>query len=370
MIYFLLNNNYQYHDFARHLNGFDKGSVGLIEIPHTLDERMHTNIGAFHRYDIARNSGILSQCLKFLFAIRRIKREISLTKEDILFFYTEYEILNQYIVDRFKCAGARVFLIEDGGLGTYVPFRFTRSEPLTLKEWLQRSIYRCLPGLSKVRFLKLNGALFPQMTDLSIDAVLLYNPVKLLRNIETILLKKNSYTVSRLVKGRVIFLNEPIYQLYQNDKDYLVGLRNIIEALCLGYKEVLFKFHPRENIEWRNRIRREVLSFHQDVLVLEEDTEIEVLVEKYLPVAAASYVCSALLTLSYQGIQPVYLYQLIPDLARQPAFKEATLVLNEIGYRFILDYSEVGSDYSSKLEQYDYDQHSKTLDEVIESYTK
>ncbi|MBY0545461.1 MAG: alpha-2,8-polysialyltransferase family protein [Gammaproteobacteria bacterium] len=347
MNYFLINNNYHYIDFFGHKHLLLKKDTALIEIPHTLDKRNHDDIAVVYRYEIPHHKGLLSQIFKFLLTVKKINFEIHPVKEDILFFYTEYEILNQYLVDKFKRVGARAFLIEDGGLGTYVPFRMLASEPLSIKELLRRTVYRQLPGLKKTRLHKLNGVVFPWMPDTSIDGVCIYKPVKLQRTFQAILLQRLHQTELAPIRGRVIFLNEAIYQFYQAEKEYLDGLELLIEGLCDKYVEVLFKFHPRETNEWRERIRKEVLSRFSAVAVIEENSAIEIMIEKYRPSAVASYFCSALLSLSDRGIEPVYLYHLIPELNNQPIFIEITLVLKELGYHFVSSLSEVGPGYKS-----------------------
>jgi hypothetical protein len=368
MNYFLINNNYHYIDFSSHKPLFLKKDTALIEIPHMLDKQNHDDIAAAYRYEIAHHKGLLSQILNFIFTIKKINYEIHPSKEDVLFFYTEYEILNQYLARKFKQVGARVFLIEDAGFGTYVPFRFTASEPLTVNEWIKRSVYRCLPGLSKIRFLKLNGFVFFQMDDESIDAACLYNSVKLSRNIQTKLLTRNSQPIVNKILGRVIFLNEPIYEIYQNESEYIAGLIILIDGLCLGYKEVFFKFHPRESLEWREKIKIDVLLLRPNVRVLEEDSAIELLVEKYQPAAVASYFCSALLTLANRGIEPVYLFHLIPELFSQIVFKETGVILTQLGYKFVSDITEVCDNYKSGLVDIRVDQGSITLADIVASH--
>ncbi len=348
VIYFIVNNNYHTVDFYNHISTIDSDVV-LIEIPHTLDEHEHKDLKLTFKYVRSSRRGVVANVIDYLKITKRMNHEITPTREDVLFFYTEYEILNQYLASCFKRVGARVYLIEDGGLGTYVPFRLVDGERLSLKDWIKQSIYRLLPGLSKIRFHKLNGHVFHWMPDTSIDGVCIYYPVELKRPIPTILLQPHINPQLRLIQSRAVFLNEPIYGIYQNAENYLAGLQQIIGALYSKFDELFFKFHPRENDEWRGRIRNSVLVQFPKVVVIEDAAAIESIVEKYQPTVAASYFCSALLSLSGRGIEPLYLYHLLPELNQLIISQEVTSVLSEIGYNFISGFSEIDSRFKSGL---------------------
>lgn len=364
MIYFLVNNNYHRLDFENHLPHLDENNVTLIEIPHTLDEHRYTKLSGIFKYPKPQ-SGLIAQVLSFLSFVRKIDADINPTSSDTLFIYTEYEIQNQYVAWRFIQAGSRIFLIEDGGLGTYVPFRMLGSESLTLKESIKHFVYRFLPGLSRIRLHKLNGFIFPWMPDSFMNGVCLYRPVSISRTIPTIILKRPFQSQVNSTLSRVIFLNEPIYSIYQSAENYMDGLVKIITALCNGFNEVLFKFHPRESFEWRTRIKQKIIINSPCVKFIEEDTAIEEVVVLYHPSVVASYFSSALLSLCDRGIQPLFLYHLIPDIQNQPIFQETTSVLMELGYHFIQSFSEVNANFKSGLLNTSNLEKTITLTELI-----
>ncbi len=364
MIYFIVNNNYHVVDFEGHLATLQKKDVSLIEIPHALDAYESTDFRRF-TYTRAAETGLIAQINNFLKNVQRINQEIQPAKEDFLFMYTECEILNQYLANRFKQAGAQIYLIEDGGLGTYVPFRLIVSESLTLKEWTKQTIYRLLPGLSKIRLHKLNDYIFEWMPDDTINGVCTYESVPLLRSIKTILLKRNHNPHLNLISGRTVFLNEPIYGVYQNSEEYISGLKNIMEALCRAFDEVFFKYHPRETEEWRLKIRNNVLSKYPNLTILEENSAVETLVGKYRPAVASSYFCSALLSLSQRGIEPLYLYHLLPDLKQQIISREVTAVLGGVGYNYVPSFSEIFSDFKSGLVSRPHEKTAIALAELV-----
>ena len=349
MIYFLINNNYHYFDIELHLPGIDKCDVSLIEIPYTLDDREHSSFRSVFQYPRASKSGLISQVLNFIQQRKRVDQEIHPSKDDVLFIYTEYDLLNQYIVALFKNAGAKVYLIEDGGLATYAPFRMIDSEPLSVREAIKQWIYRRLPNLRTLRLHKLNGHIFPWMADTYIDGVCIYRPVSIRRNIPTILLKRSIQQKVEPIQGTVVFLNEQMYHSYQKADDYLAGVRRIMESLCHSFDNVFFKFHPRETEEWRRRIMHDVLSHFHSLHVIEENAGVEAVIDRYRPTVAASYFSAGLLNLINRGVEPLYLYHLISDLNQQPTCREVTSVLNELGYNFVLSFAEIDSSFRSGL---------------------
>ncbi len=350
MIYFLLNNNYQYYDLKLHLSDIDKQDISLIIVPHTLDEFELVGFGSIYRYPRALKSGFGAQVQNYLRQRKRVNKEIHPTNSDVLFLYTEYDLLNQHIVTHFKRKGARVFLIEDGGLATYLPFRMLEAEPLSIREKVKQWVYRCLPSLNTLRLHKLNGYIFPWMEDKYIDGLCLYRPVSIRRNIPTILLRRTlQQTKMSQTAGSVVFLNEMMYQTYQKPEDYLTGLALIMEGLCCGFDTVFFKFHPREDAAWRSRITQDTLDRFTNLQIIEDDRGIEEVIESYHPSIAASYFSAGLLNLLDRGVEPLYLYHLLPDLRMQSICREATAVLLELGYNFIPDLSGANSRFQSGL---------------------
>ncbi len=350
MIYFLINNNHQYYDLKLHLSEINKQDVSLIIVPYMLDESELVGFGRTYTYPRAFKPRLIVQARNHIRQKRLVEKEIQPGQADVLFLYTEFDLLNQYIVTHFKHNGAKVYLIEDGGLATYLPFRMLNGEQLSVREKIKQWVYRLLPGLHTLRLHKLNGHTFPQMADKYIDGLCMYRPVPIRRNIPTILLRRaiKQTKISPTI-GTVIFLNEPVYYIYQKPDDYLVGLKIIIQSLSGGFDDVLFKFHPRENAFWRMRITQEVLDRFPNLKVIEDDRAIEEVIESYRPSVAASYFSAGLLNLLDRGVEPLYLYNLLPNLSLQPVCREATAVLLELGYNFITEFSGANSGFKSGL---------------------
>jgi hypothetical protein len=351
MIYFLVNNDYQLLDARIHAQGLRlQGQEStLIEVPHMLQE---SNRGdgfrqLFNFPAPLKSHGWMGAWWCYFGARRDVNRQLTPKAGDTLFLYTEYELLNHFIALRFKRAGARVFLLEDGGVGTYIPFSVPSQEKLTLKEHIVALMTRCLPGLHRTTFHKLNGIVFPWMEDRQIDGLCTYRPLRIIRQIPVHVLHGPVRARLETIPGRVLFLNERMYDDYQNATEYMHGLETIMRALVKGFGEVLFKFHPREKQPWRGRIAELLASHFPTVRIVEDSRAAELLLAELRPEALASYFSTALLSLTGTGIEPLFLFQLLPEVARQKVFVQCEGLLRQWNYHFVANWDEAHSGYTS-----------------------
>lgn len=352
MIYFLVNNDYQLIDARTHAKVmWDRGmAAALIEVPHSLRESDRAR-GFTSVQTLATPAGAhrwLGVWLRYFGAAKAVQRKIHPQRDDVLFVYTEYEILNHLVVRKFKQAGARVYLIEDGGVGTYLPFTLPGDKSLSPKEKIIAAMTRCIPGLASTRFHKVNGVVFPWLEDKQLDGVCLYRPLKIVRSMPVIVVRRASTAPVSPRRGRVVFLNERMYDHYQSDQVYLDGLDRILLNLQQGFDEVFFKFHPREQEPWRARILA-MLSKYPAIQLIDSERPFELLAQDYQPEVIASYFSTALLNLDRSGIEPMFLYQLLPELAAQKIFVQLTALLTQWNYRFVADWEQATTGYLSGI---------------------
>ncbi len=354
MIYFLVNNDYQLVDARQHLPGLNNEgfATSLIEVPHCLNTENRgegfSNVYSFssplksHRW--------LGAWARYFYAWKKIARSLRPTSCDVLFVYTEFELLNHFIARQFKRAGARVYLVEDGGFATYIPLSLPGDETLSLKERVVAAMTKKLPGLKDTQFHKVNGVVFPWLPDAQIDGVFVYRHICSVRQLPVLHLRRHStYKHVKRQHGRVIFLNERMYDFYQTPFQYFEGLGRIITGLTQGFDEVFFKFHPSEVSEWSDRIRDFLKENHPAVRLIEDKRGIEILVDQYQPEVLASYFSAALLNLDGSEIEPMYLYHLIDEIASQKVFVQVTALLQQWGYKFVDGFDELGRGYHSGL---------------------
>jgi hypothetical protein len=370
MLYVLVNNDYQLHALRRHgivaLGG--GAGVTLVTVPHALSESPgRSEFSAVHRFDTPTGRTNLPGMLwRYRSLGRRVARALHPGPGDTLLFFTEVEWLNQIIVQHFHRCGARVVMLEDGGFATYIPMSVPASEPLSLRERCIQAAFRRLAGLARSRLFKVNGQLFPRLPDDAIHAIALYQEVRLHRDVPTRRVLRPARKRCDVRRGSVVFLNERMYDHYQSAEAYVAGLRRLMQTLTRGFASVHFKFHPREPQYWKERIGELLAQEFPSVEIIDRPGTIEAMILDYRPEVLASYFSAGLLSIEYEGIEPLYLYGLLDDLARQPVFAIATRILSAWGYRFPRGDSDVHTGYRSGITEDD-PAHSCDLRQLLKS---
>jgi len=353
MLYVLVNNNYQLRALMRHFAGRTEmlAHATLIAVPHTL--KIEAEREKFDRVVVLTSPqgtlGLPWLLGSYFLAGRKAAKQFAPDNNDVLIFFTEVEWLNQIVVQIFKFSGAKTVLLEDGGFGTYVPMGQPESDPLTLRERCIQASFRLLPALRYSKLFKVNRVLFPRLPDSSIDAIALYRDAPIYRNIVVHRVAKPTKTPCTICQGSVIFLNEPLYDYYQSREDYLNGLKKLFDGLTSGFDKVYFKFHPRESFAWRADISALISEHHPNIEIIKNNLSIEEIINTYLPEVLASYFSAALIGIEYEGIEPMYLYHLVDDLANHPTFTSVTQILRSWGYNFVDSVDQIRAGYRSHL---------------------
>lgn len=345
MIYFLVNNGYQYFDVEAHLQLRIKAS--LIIIPHKIDSYDKTRfIGTYHF-----ETPWKSRRWMLIWPVRKLIRIINTSlfpkPDDILFCYTEYEPINQYIIARFKAAGARIYLIEDGGVASYIANFCNQPNRLTLKETFLQFWTRYAIASPTYHSFKIGGEVFPRIDDEAIDALLYYRPVLVGRTIRRILISRPTQQI-KTRSDTLLFLNQPLYESYETPKRYLEVLKKAICGLAPQFKNLYFKFHPRDSQDWRERIQACIRSACPRTIIVQNDHPVEFVIKEYSPKFVASFFSSALMGLAEMGIEPLFLYRLL-DLNQSRPITTLDKILTELSYEFPINFQQISSDYCSGL---------------------
>jgi hypothetical protein len=367
MIWFIVNNSYQLHDARAHLvtiknSGFN---VGVFEISHKLDSPNYSDFDKFYSFSAFEYKNFVRCWLNSILIIRLLNRSLKINSEDVLFMYTEFEPFNDLIALQFKKNGGRVYLIEDGGFATYLPFSGAVDEQLTNQERFKEIIIRMCPGLYVLTLRKQNGDILPWLEDRFIDGVCFYRQLTINRKIKVINIKASERSRINTIASTVIFLNEDMYTRDQSTSNYINGLLEIVSSLCSGFSVVYFKYHPRETDSWREYIMKNVLELFPQIIIVDDNAPIEAIIEKYSPEVVASYFSAALLSLHERGVEPLYLYHLIKELNDKHYFQLVSKILNSWDYKFAADFSEVKTGYKSRFNFSDLNKNGLSLSDVV-----
>jgi len=361
LIYFLVNNNYQMIDVYEHCEHLKDYEKSLIQIPHTLEciDKNDNFKNIFTFYTPFKGKKNFFNILKAKKIEKEINSKLDINKNDILFVYTEFEILNQYIIALFKREGARAYVIDEG-FATYITYGVKNEGKLTFKEKIKLIYLKYFLGYDFVEYLKFNNSVFPQINEKYINGVLLYLDANIVRDVKKYLINRNQKRL-KLDESKAIFLNEKMYDKYCSKEEYRSILDDIMKNMTGKFEKVYFKFHPRETDENR-KWQLEVLKKYSNVQIIEEKAPIENLLGKYDAKYVFSFFSAALFNVNAIGATPVYIYHLYDKISQNNVFKNIDLILRNASYHFIdenYDLKNVG--FENELQN----NHSWTIADVL-----
>jgi hypothetical protein len=354
MIYILINNDYQFYDLNNWINDFKDDEITLIQIPHKLNplnnntDHRFSNVFCFKSY--FNNLFFLFNFFKINKIHNEIIKRISPQKSDILFIYTEYEILNQFIINIFYKAKAKIYLIEDG-LATMTMFNIVNPKAdirSIMKAALIKSIF-----WNKYKYLRIINCpdQTPIMSDFIFNGVFVKFGKSIKRNIKLINYKPNSTTSlneKNFNQNAAIFLNNDLYTFFCTYNEYIKYLHNSISAINEKFDVVYFKFHPRETNFYKEKISLEI-SRYKNIVVIQSEEIIEKTIQDYMPKFAFSHLSASLINLYFLGIEPIFLLNMEKDLIKNKFVAEINNYLINIKYNFLNNYNEITNTYKSGL---------------------
>ena len=348
MLYLLVNNNYHLYDFNIWKDEFKDQQIFLIQIPHHLNviynDQRFVEITSFKPFFIGIKSLIKYCKIKQLHTV--IDKMIFPQKEDILLVFTEYEILNQYIIQKFKRVNAKIWLLEDG-LATMAIFNGT-FKPYRWKHYIMRWVLRKIYGYKYLDVLYDGKNIFPIMTGKIFEGVCVSLGISIKRELKLFRYRKQYELISGLNRKYAIFLNEDIYKFYCDFDEYLKFLLATLNVISNNFDIVYFKFHPRESDYYRKLINKNI-NRYSNIIIIEENQIVEKIIENYKPKYAISFLSGSIINLLFKGLQPIYIYHLFPTLLKNPVLQGLTVYLESINYRYVSSLSEINDSYSSGI---------------------
>lgn len=362
MIYILINNQYHIYDYDQWIEDFKNEKISLIQIPHSLipvnqDDRF-TNIYTYNRF--VKNVFSLLYFKKIFKIHNKIRKEIFPNENDILLVYTEYEILNQFIIKIFHEAKSKILLLEDG-LATMTlcnsDFK-TGNIKSRIYEFILKKIY----GYKSLKIYDLPDPT-PLMNDYLFNGVCVRLGISINRNIPLFNFSSNkNQKIEDLNYDKAIFINNDLYNFFCTYEDYIEILENTLKLISTQFTEIYFKFHPRESKDYIVKISSKIQQI-PNIKILKTDEIIENQVLSIKPKFAFSFVSAALINLFHKGIIPVFLYETDYRLSNDKFVREIRNFLHSINYKPINNVTKFDKSYDCGLE--DNNENVKTLYEII-----
>lgn len=358
MIYFLINNTFHLYEVNILCKELANHELGLIQVPYSLTpivkhdqiKKIYTfeRLSFLHEYFQNWPESFFSSLSSNKTKIKITKNNLNPRKEDVLFVFTETELLNQIIIDYYFKKKAKIYLIEDGMASAL--YYNMKSGPLSKKSTLFKWVVRILYRIKGYHPFVTKGYYYPMMSDSYFSGACFFYSSSIIRNIKTFTLNKNLEKIKNINFNTAIFLNEPIYRFYTDTNSYLINLEEILSALNSNFSKIHFKFHPDDKHD-ENLIFniKTIINKFSNILVLETNKIIEDIVVDFNIGYAVSYFSSALRNLSFYGIEPVYIYHLINFFNDVPTAKQITLYLNTLNYNFPKSFNDIKPGYQSGL---------------------
>lgn len=290
---------------------------------------------------------LIKNLAKCIHKIVKYKFTIRPTKDDVLFVFTEEELLNLIFIKRFSKRGAKIYLIEDGAAAYH--YYSVPSDPISKKATIIKYLFRFLFGLKGYYPFNINGYLVPRISDKYYSGICYFFPIKILREIPVVHINKNVDIVARIKSQNAVFLTQPIYRIYLSFQDYTQNLKMIVENLIVKFDILYIKFHPDELNTGDYLKIKSCLPNHKNLVYIEGEDSIEQLVHKFKFDHVISYNSSALMNLLFYGVEPIYLYHLFPFLEDSSTI-QFTSYLNTLGYNFPKSLSAIDSNFQSGLQ--------------------
>ena len=352
MVYFLVNNDFHLYDVKKIASELGYENCSLISVPYRMqipDDMPFVRSYVYKRCEFLFRQGVTK--LKQLFCVHKdniAKRKqisnLKFNKNDILFVFTECELMNMFIIDKMYRSGGKIYLLEDG-IAPYV--YYTKCSDTPPRRWkLLKYLYTVLYGIKGFLPYFSGTYMYAMMSDKYFSGACLKWDVTLKRNIKCILLKnmEDNHLVES-DKQSVFFLTQPIMQ--GNPEVRKKINQKCIEYCLQNFKHVYVKCHPEEIVSGYYNEIIALCNEYEHVEYVNSTEVAENLIDYYNVGFAASLYSSTLNKLALKGIEPIYMYQFFSELKGLQGLLDD--YLKSINYNFILDYRQIGPNYKSGL---------------------
>lgn len=238
------------------------------------------------------------------FSLRQKIGKLKFSEKSILFIFTEFELVNCAIVKAARKQGARIVLVEDGGIASYIQFVLKGN-----RNSFRFIIPKLILQITEVKETRIDNYLHSRMPDRYFDSLVYSLPLKHSRDIKT-LISNSFYNTDELVgecrENGAMYINQDLYHSYMDFDEYLKSTIHVIRDIineCSG-KSIIFRFHPRDNkrqtIELVLSKEFDALEFDYGDLIIED-----VIISKGIS-KVYGYNSSALFLLGKRGINVNY----------------------------------------------------------------
>ena len=307
MIYFLVNNNYHIQDLKRYFNKSILDSSTFISIPVNLN--ISHIPGKVIEFPVFSFRESIRNIFEGLSKIKKINKNINPLENDVLIVFSEIELSNQVVIEKFFNSRCKIYLIEDG---TATPVLFNLN--LDKKDVVSITIKFILKNIFGFKYIRVchegENYMFYHMSDKIFNGVILFSDYEIKRNIKKYIIKEIE-SVHRFPSNtnNCVFFYQHLHKAYLSFDEFLVIIVEITSRLSSSFETVYFKFHPNEQVYYIDKIKL-ILSDFKNVIIFEDKHNESIL---NLNISyGVSFTSTALREFEYYGLKPIYLFNLYP----------------------------------------------------------
>jgi hypothetical protein len=253
------------------------------------------------------------------------------TPRDSLYWFSESEILNHMFARSAHMAGATVILGEDGLMSYRTLSSRGRRLPIDSVSRLLWAILIITRIVSRARFVIQGGRSYPQILDYLISACVVHNPYKSVRDFPVTFFQKplQDFSKTRLEDG-FFFFNQPLYLWYLDVDNYINWILEIIKFGLDTYSRCVLKFHPRDTMLFKQRLRR-LVSDDSRITIVDTDEDAESLVHSLPYQTLVSPYSSVLMNVDDAHFKLVCVARLHPEMTRHEDLMRICAFMTDTG---------------------------------------
>ena len=325
MNYYVINNDFHVESMTNHINSTRVNEFSIIVIKHNFTLDLSQLTGNIFVFETPFRKSISFWNIFQVYDIKNKIKTINFSKSDKIYLLTEYEPLNQYIAYLASENGSDVFLLEEG-ISFYAIYLYNNKSTKNLKYILKLFYLRYLIGFRFFRYVDVGTKVFPQIKDKYIKKIFLIFDTPCYRDIETELIKDNTIKYSNLDKNSIVFLSQPLYDTFISMPKYVKSVIKQLQKLQTNYKNIYFKFHPRDSLFFKNQI----MSQKSLNLIFIDNQTLDNFLSDYKPHKAYSFFSDSLFKLRRKGIEVRFLYNEISELKNEKYLLNLKSIVKEL----------------------------------------
>lgn len=346
MIYFLINNDYHLDLDLKLIQQLDSNEIGLIQVPQRLDV-ITNSVNFSHIVTINEIDTSLKGLIFKFYNNKKILKYIDCTltikKEDVLLVHTDMVFVNQYIITKFFDVNAKIFIVEDGT--ATIAYNPIKNLKISWKDIIRESILKYLYSFRFFYIKNFGSEVLPIMDDFIFKGVILRFGNSIKRNIP--LFNINTIQEINIIKEEngAIFFNQPLYNFFLTEEDYLFFLQKILSCSNL-FSHFYFKFHPADTNSFVEKCSIMLNDFFPEINIVLENMTAEKIIYKYPVKYTITINSTASLNLIDFGLEPIFLNNIFKNKFPDLSFDLFDNLLDSMEFNYPLNIDDIKPGFS------------------------